>query len=284
MGIFSDVLLTVDYDRTLTARDSTIPQRNLEAIRYFMDNGGAFTVNTGRSLPMTRAFRDKVTTNAPWLLYNGSAAYDPVKGEFAFCHLIDLPMHQVIRDTMERFPDLAVEIQGVDAHYLFAPNQAWADFSEGNNCAWKIVPPGTDVGPFIKMTLYGEIREPNVAHMFEGSPEEFKRLDEAEEVLNERYGDKISVLRVAHRIIDVHAPGVAKGKSARQLQQQLGRKILVCVGDERNDITMLDEADYAYTPSDAVLADRYENVCPCGEGAVADVIYKKIPEILAKNS
>ena len=35
MGIFSDVLLTVDYDRTLTAPDSTIPERNIEAIRYF---------------------------------------------------------------------------------------------------------------------------------------------------------------------------------------------------------------------------------------------------------
>ena len=38
MGIYSDVLLTVDYDRTLTAPDSTIPERNLTAIRYFIDN------------------------------------------------------------------------------------------------------------------------------------------------------------------------------------------------------------------------------------------------------
>ena len=51
MGKFSDVLLTVDYDRTLTAPDSSIPERNLEAIRYFMENDGAFTVNTGRSAP-----------------------------------------------------------------------------------------------------------------------------------------------------------------------------------------------------------------------------------------
>ena len=37
MGKFSDILLTVDYDRTLTAPDSSIPERNLEAIRYFME-------------------------------------------------------------------------------------------------------------------------------------------------------------------------------------------------------------------------------------------------------
>lgn len=68
---FSDVLLTVDYDRTLTAPNSTIPERNLEAIRYFMANGGAFTVNTGRSVPMIQSFRDIVPVNAPLLLYNG---------------------------------------------------------------------------------------------------------------------------------------------------------------------------------------------------------------------
>ena len=60
MALFSDILLTVDYDRTLTAPDSTIPERNLTAIRYFIDNGGAFTVNTGRSVPMTKVFRDRV--------------------------------------------------------------------------------------------------------------------------------------------------------------------------------------------------------------------------------
>ena len=29
MAIYSDVLLTVDFDRTLTAPDSSIPERNL---------------------------------------------------------------------------------------------------------------------------------------------------------------------------------------------------------------------------------------------------------------
>ena len=77
--MFSDVLLTVDYDRTLTAPDSTIPARNLEAIRWFMENGGAFTVNTGRSLPMVHSFKENIPMNAPLLIYNGGAAYDLVR-------------------------------------------------------------------------------------------------------------------------------------------------------------------------------------------------------------
>ena len=97
MGRFSDVLLTVDFDRTLTAEDSSIPERNLEAIRYFMAEGGAFTVNTGRSLAMSRCFFDRVPMNAPVLLYNGGAAYDIQKEAFVFAHEIPLPQGPTLR-------------------------------------------------------------------------------------------------------------------------------------------------------------------------------------------
>ena len=103
---------------------------------------------------------------------------------------------------------------------------------------------------------------------------------DARQKLEEMFGDKVDIFRPAPRILDIHARGVSKIKAARNLQHRLGRKILVCVGDAENDIPMLDGADFAYVPADAALADRYETVCPCGEGAVADVIYKKIPEIL----
>ena len=96
----------------------------------------------------------------------------------------------------------------------------------------------------------------------------------------EKYGEYCEVFRAATRIIDVHAKGVSKARSARELQERLGRKILVCVGDAHNDLPMLHDADFAFAPSDGVIAKDFETVCPCGEGAVADVIYKKIPEIL----
>ena len=69
-------------------------------------------------------------------------------------------------------------------------------------------------------------------------------------------------------------------QAARDLKEQLGSSILVCVGDGENDVTMLQGADFAYCPGDAIVADRFENVCKCAQGAVAEVIYKKIPEIL----
>lgn len=280
MGLFSDVLLTVDYDRTLTAPDSTIPARNLEAIRYFMENGGAFTVNTGRSVPMTWAFRDIVPVNAPLLLYNGSAAYNLATGEMPFCHTIPMDQEETIRTCQRLYPDLTVEIQGLDAHYAFAPNPAWEAFSANNKCPYATAKPEDDLGPFLKFSLYGQIRDVTVAGLFQGTPEEIRRMDEVEQDLRTRFGDKVEVFRAAPRILDIHAKGVSKARSARVLQETLGRKILVCAGDAENDLPMMCDADFAFAPGDAIIASRFPTVCPCGEGAVADVIYEKIPEIL----
>lgn len=280
---FSDILLTVDYDRTLTAPDSTIPARNIEAIRYFMENGGSFTINTGRSMPMTRVFRDIVPVNAPLLLYNGSAAYDIHKQEFLFFHDIQMDLWETVAKCRELFPDLTVEVQGIQAHYRFAENPAWDIYSEHQQCAHAFARPGEDLGPFLKFTLYGEFRDVTVADFFQGSEEEIRRMDAAEELLRKTFGDKVAVFRAAPRIIDIHAMGVSKAKSARQLQQRLGKKHLVCIGDAENDVLMLQDADFAFVPADAILAGRFPEVCPCTEGAVADVIYKKIPEILERN-
>ena len=280
MGIFSDVLLTVDFDRTMTGPDSTIPQRNLEAIRYFIENGGAFTINTGRSLPMTKVFRDIVPVSAPLLLYNGSAAYDLQTGNVLNPALIPLEQAETVRRAMELFPDMTVEIQGLDAHYIFEENPAWDAFSEGNHCAWGHANPEDDLGPFMKFALYGRIGSASVSALYEYTREELRRFDQVEQQLKDEFGAYCEVFRAAPKIIDVHAKGVSKANVARTLQKKLGRSILICVGDGENDVSMLDDADFSFCPGDAIVADRYPNVCNCAQGAVADVIYKKIPEIL----
>lgn len=280
MPDFSHILLTVDFDRTLTAPDCTIPQRNLEAIQYFMDNGGAFTINTGRSLAMFRKYMGRIPVNAPLLLYNGSAAYDTKKEEFTFCHLIQLDMAQTIRECMEAFPDMTVEIQGLEAHYSFLPNDMWLEFNRANGCPARILRPEEDMGPFIKMCIYGQLKEPTVDHLFHATADEMARCSEVEQQLRQRYADQMEVFRSGARIIDIHTKGVSKAKSARALQAQLGRKVLVCAGDAQNDIPMLRGADFSYCPADGAVANQFENVCECTLGAVADVIYKKIPEIV----
>ena len=276
--MFSDVLMTVDFDRTLTGPYSKIPQRNLDAIAFFMENGGTFTINTGRSVGTFHKYLGKIPVNAPILMYNGSARWED--GKLTEMKLLDMDLWQTVAAVRAEFPGMNLEIQGVDYHYLVEPTDAYVAFYDALKWGYQIVEPGQDLGPFLKFALAGSPRSKSVATLFDISETEDASFDAAQARLLELWGDKIEVYRAAPRIIDVHAKGVSKIAAARQLQQELGKKILVCAGDAENDIPMLEGADFAFCPADGVVANRFETVCNCADGAIADIIYKKIPEIL----
>lgn len=280
MALFSDVLLTVDYDRTLTAADSTIPTRNTEAIHWFIENGGAFTINTGRSLPMAAPFIGKIPVNAPLLMYNGAAAYDTVSHSFTFQHPVPVDQSTTVHTIESLLQAEILEIQAHSAHYTFSPQPEWEKLYDAVGCAWGYAAPDTDLGPLLKFSICGPIRGDSVGSFFLALPEDVARYDLLEQQLHSLYGHVMDIMRPAPTIIDMQVRGVNKGRSAQELKQALGRKILVCVGDERNDISMLEAADYAFCPSDSALAGMYTDVCPCDEGAVAEVIFEKIPQIL----
>ena len=85
-----------------------------------------------------------------------------------------------------------------------------------------------------------------------------------------------TVSRDGERVLNVpNIPGLNDTPLRDALTDALNCPVFV-----ENDITMLDGADFAFCPADGIVADRYPNVCNCQDGAVADVIYKKIPEIL----
>lgn len=277
--MFSDILLTVDFDRTLTAPDSTIPERNLEAIRYFMEHGGTFTVNTGRSVPMSREqIIGKVPVNAPLLLYNGSAAYDTNTGKFTHCYPLDTDPETLVRDMMERFPDLIIEVQGLEGHHIFRKNLVWEQYNTAAGCDHWVV--DKVPLPLIKLAIYSGMGPNGVPSMYERIPEEAARLRQVIDYVDKAYADKLTVFQACPRLVDIHAKGCSKLNIARDLQHRLGKKLLVCVGDGHNDISMLEGADHAFCPADSMLADRVETVCKCADGAIADVIYEKIPKIL----
>ncbi len=279
MADFSDVLLTADYDRTLTAPDASVPANNLEAIRYFMDNGGVFTVNTGRTVASSGCFIGRVPVNAPLLLYNGSAAYDPETKDFLFVHEIDLDPNEVRDRILKELPSLYFEYQGARAHYMFRRHPVWPEFCENNGIPWAYAAPGDDLGPFLKFCVYARLSDVTVDHLFNGTPEEIALMDRVESWLTGEYGDKCVITRSADLYIDVQPKGVSKGRSAKRLKEMLGKKLLVCIGDAENDVPMLDDADYAFCPADADVNGRYTNVCPCADGALADLIYNVIPKL-----
>ncbi len=276
MRPFEDVLITADYDRTLTGPDGALPERNLEAIRYFMEQGGAFTVNTGRSPVTAQGVMEQVPVNAPFLLMNGSVSCR--NGVFENEKVIDLAPWTVLDKLAQAFPEVKLEVQGLYAHYIVDTSPEDVALYERKN--WTLVPvkSGDDVGVFLKFNVMPRQRKD--LNLVLQDTENAELYDRITAMIEENWGDKLEVFRSGAQLLNVHAKGVSKLQAARDLQRKLGKKILVCIGDAGNDIAMLEGADYAFCPSDGAVADQYENVCSSADGAVADVIYKKITEIV----
>ena len=82
---FNKVLLASDFDNTLVytqgalERGEDIPPmsaRNREAVEYFIQNGGYFSISTGRALPAFARYAKDLPCNAPCVIANGAAIYD----------------------------------------------------------------------------------------------------------------------------------------------------------------------------------------------------------------
>ena len=274
MGKFSQMLMAVDFDRTLTDRASRIPKRNLDAILEFEREGGAFTVATGRSVPMFLSKHADIPTNAPLVLYNGGAFYD--YGTGTLTDPVWMPRgRELLLDLAERYPMLLAEVQGIDYHYLLGDCPMREAFYRANQAPIRAAKMKDLPEKFIKVAFFGTFADDTVRQFFEATPEEAALFDEVIGYLERNYGEDLVIDRSAVRIIDVQARRVSKGKAVRRLAEKLGRAILVCAGDAPNDLSMLEEADLAFVPGDcheSLLERGYHVVCSCDEGAVAGAI------------
>lgn len=287
MGIYSDILITADFDRTITDSAGNVPQINLDAISYFMENGGSFTVNTGRNYPMTvNNILNMVPMNAPILFADGCGAYDPQKNVLLEHTPLPINIHEISAELKEKYPYIIQEVQCVQKHYCPAYEDGWEKFNRDNRCsAWEYKPIVDIDEPVLRLILRARFSPDNDFYgydakcLYASTPEEDAVFQQIITDLRERYGDKVIVTN-GKWVTTIQPKYCSKLTIARKLQHQLGKKILVCIGDAANDLPMLEGADYAFCPADGAVADRFPNVCACDEGSMADLIYNILPEIL----
>lgn len=272
MGRFSDVLLVSDFDLTLTDHQSRIPQANLDAIRAFQEEGGVFTLATGRSLPMSRYRFQAVPVNAPLIICNGAACFDPVTEEVLDCHPLPENCMELMRYYERTYPQLRLEIHCLDKHYLFRRDDARDAYLEKQQAEYAYVPWDEVPHPQVKFCLYGPTSS-SFSPAFATSDADF--FSQLEQDVNERGSGKVLALNSLPGLVEVQAANTSKGRAARELAQKLGRKMLVCAGDAVNDLSMLQEADLAFVPEGCDVRIRdlgFREVVSCDEGTIADVI------------
>lgn len=237
MGKFDGILLLTDMDGTLLTSERNISSENLAALRYFMEQGGRFSVATGRSKPGMEHFLEYLPINAPAVIYNGAVVYDFE----AKCPVWQRPLGErgLLLNALVQaeFPGAGLETYEMDTAYALSDNPISRRHFEAVKMTWKLAGAEEVPQPWVDMLLLE--RE-------EILPEIKARIEEAfpgQYFL--QYSDK-EFLEVLH-------PEANKGSAALALCKQLGIKAenLYTIGDGRNDIQLLTCTPNAYAPANA---------------------------------
>ena len=273
MGKFDGVLLASDFDNTLLYTEDSLrtgapvpplPERNREALKYFMAQGGRFAIATGRALPAFLRHAGDVPMNAPGVVCNGAAIYDFEKGEYLDAALLDDQARQRGQAVLDRFPSVAVEAYHIDnVIHVVRPNAISRQHEHMTHVSLTEAPSMPEVPlPLGKL-------------LFEADHE---TLEGVLAFLTEQgWAEDYELIFSVSHLLEMTIQGASKGGMIRRLAARLGISMehVYCAGDEANDLSMLHAAAEGFAPANASAAVRESGatvVCDAREGAIADVI------------
>ena len=124
MGRFSGVLLASDYDDTLYNRSGRISPRNRAALQHFVEEGGLFTISTGRSYInfAIQMERERLPVNVPVVLSNGAAIYDFQRGRLLWQSPLPKEAAGHLQLLCAAYPQLGFEAYYENEVYTFRAN------------------------------------------------------------------------------------------------------------------------------------------------------------------
>lgn len=251
MGKFSDVLFTSDFDHTITGPDNRVPPANLDAIRYFISEGGRFCLNSGRSVPLLRQRAGEIPTNSPCLCYNGAACYDYAAQELIYANTLPDFAEDLLGLIRSSGQNVCMELQTIDRHYELGaqfPSRLKFLAQEGFEPTFT---DGLPEKPWMKLLVCGADGKDVAEEISTIDPQKFRDFLDLQKKIEEFCDGRCFITRSMPRLIEISHPDCNKGRAARWLAERLGRKILVCAGDAPNDEQMLRRADFAFCPADA---------------------------------
>ena len=244
---FSGILLLSDYDGTLSW--GGVPEKNTEALKYFMSCGGMFSLSTGRS--GEGILKDKampILPNVPMVGLTGSQLYDLQKAECVWSECIAKEMACHIAKEMELTNATSAEI-------VFSGRSSVAHSPD------EVEPLVTE--PVMKVVVFTELSVWDAP---------------VPEAASEYAKDRFEICSNGPGSFELTAIGVNKGSAAQKLKELTGAKTLICVGDYNGDNSMLIAADIGYAVANAqaktkAVADRITEA-QAKDGAIAEIIEK----------
>lgn len=267
MGKFDGYLLVVDFDDTFRPYGQReVPEENLQAAAYFMEEGGLFTVATGRDPLSFLSIRDLFTINAPAVLSNGAVLFDPESGEDLYESFLPFSCRRDLTALLEAFPEIGLEIiRGTDVRVVRSNTNL-----EHHLRAMGAEVHLTDMDRILFPWTKAAVILPGDLHRI--SADAHAVISWLEEHCPGAY-DAVA----SGAIVDIAAAGNNKGTGVEKLAgfMDIPRERVVCVGDSWNDLPMLRFAGHSFAPENALDEVKGEPgviiVGPCFR-CLADVV------------
>ena len=263
MGKFDGVLFVSDYDDTLYNLQLTVSPENRAAVRYFMDNGGHFTIATGRA---HRTFtpqieKEHLEFNAPVVLSNGAAIYDYAADDYMIRTRLHPDTPQRMEELCDRFPELGFEAYHGENIFVHNPNLVTESHLKRVGVPYTQCPIADMPTPWNKVILEQD-------HLF---------LVQVRQDFVEHWGEDYEAIFSNRYLLEITHKDSNKGTMVARVAERLGipREHIYCMGDNQNDIPMLALSAIPFAPAncDQSVKDWGARVLRhCDDHAVAQAI------------
>lgn len=268
----SDIVIYSDMDGTVLTdwnMGPVVPQRNLQLIKRFVDEGGSFSVASGRQGPEIVPFFPGMKWTIPLVCSNGSVLYDAKRGVPA--EKISLPLaykEECVRYFSARND---VFLVAADENEIY---QVSCGDPERDKCLDDRYRPVTSVERFLRDDFVKVVFITEDGGDFEGLKARVDAFPCAHLVVGSQSGP---------RYYEINAVGVDKGSAIRRAMAHAGMegRTLACIGDYFNDWTMLKAADIAACPENAhpgIKEICSIHTCDNNTGALAELIERLLAD------
>lgn len=261
MKLFDGVLLAVDMDGTLLDRSKQISPRNRQALQYFVEQGGRFSLATGRAPDAVRDYLPLLPINTPYSLLNGSLILDE-QHRVHDCAGMPEESKSLIADVLLKYSQLGCEIFAGDQILVRQHSAVTKQHMASLRLRYRTVTQAQlgDTSSWCKINLTGDTA-----------------LIEQVKAYLMPYRDRFSMASSIETFLEITAHGVDKGAALQTIAARcaIDPANVYAIGDSENDASMLQAAHVGFAPNDAtppIRALAQVIVSDHEHDAVADVI------------
>ena len=261
---YSKWLLVSDIDGTLNDKSMKLPSVNKSAIERYVENGGTFTLCSGRNLQSLSIHYNKLGIKTPAIFLNGAGIYDFDKSETIYFNPITSEGEKIILDIFSKYKTLQLTVFGTDIIYLATRTCIYGYvISKLDKLNYKLCKK-TD---YLPRGVWGK-------DSFFGTSRLIRKI---QNLIKTQYNNYFDCFLTSPFTLEVVNKGVNKGAGVEKLRciLDISSENTAAIGDYYNDIDMLKTVSHpaccGQAPDDIKEICEYV-ACHCNNGAVADFI------------